>query len=429
MNGKNEKDINHTKKFDLFSVVKQITYKSSQRMSIWRKLSLSQRSVVFSALSPYVQKYIAKHLRLNEFVELLDHLDMMQVRRVLDGIGDKKLKKKIIARLQNEVKDKLEYFLRFHPKANLSLVNLNYLFLSEDLTISEVADIINEHYQETTRFPEVLIHREGELVGEIPINLLVKEPNGNKVKKYVKAVETVVYQSDTNKVIELVLSSAGKKVVVLDYDGSVLGIIYVDAIRKLFGNMPAQSLYDFAGVDSSERPFDSALRKVSQRYKWLILNLVTSFFAGFVVLIFQDTLNNLTILSVFIPIIAGMGGNAATQSFAVMLRGLTLGTISLKNSIPALRKEIIAGIINGFIIAFIVFITSFIWKQDLKLSLVVSVALIGAHFVSSIAGTLVPLILKYFGKDPATTSVIVITTITDVVGLLCLLGLATLFLL
>ena len=144
---------------------------------------------------------------------------------------------------------------------------------------------------------------------------------------------------------------------------------------------------------------------------------------------YQDTLDALTILAIYIPVIAGMGGNAATQSFAIMVRGITLGTISLKNAAPALRRELLAGCINGVIIGALVALISTVWHGDPILGLVVAMALIGAHMVAALAGSFMPLFMKHIGKDPAATSTIFITTITDVLGLFFLLGLATLILL
>jgi magnesium transporter len=244
----------------------------------------------------------------------------------------------------------------------------------------------------------------------------------------VKFIDSITYQAEINKVVDILVSTGKRKIVVLDHDTSVLGIIYSDAAKALFGNLPAESLYDFAGVDDSEKPFDSIGRKVKNRYKWLILNLATSFLAGSVVLSFQETLDAVVILSVYIPIIAGMGGNAATQSFAIMVRGLTLGTISLETAKPAIWREFGAGVVNGIIIGSIVALISLVWNGNPMLGAVVGIALVGAHIVAGIAGSFIPLLMKHLGKDPASTSTIFITTATDVLGLFFLLGLASVFL-
>jgi magnesium transporter len=405
--------------------VHALTYHPNERMDTLRALPVPERAISFEKLSPYVQQSILKHLRIHEIVDMLDHLDMQQAERVLARIQDTKRREKVVQRLKGDIKEKMEYFLRFHPKATLSLINFNYLFLSSSLTVKEVADIIGDHYEETARYPEILVHEGGKLMGEVLLSSIVKERNNSLLKKHVKPVQTISYQSEINDVVNLLVSTNSKKVVVLDHDTSVLGIIYADAARMLFGNLPAESLYDFAGVDDSERPFDSVAKKVNNRYRWLILNLATSFLAGLVVLSFQSTLDALTILTVYIPIIAGMGGNAATQSFAIMVRGITLGTISLQNAKPAIIREFWAGVINGVIIGIIVAVISAVTSQDPLFGAVVAIALIGAHIVAAVAGSFIPLFMKYIGKDPAATSTIFITTITDVAGLLFLLGLAT----
>lgn len=406
-----------------------LTYRSNKRLETLHQLTVAERSAALQKLSPYIQQSILKQLKIGEIVEMLDHMDMQHARLILTRIQDSKKREIIIQRLKSEVREKIDYFLRFHPKATLALVNFNYLFLDSTLTIKEAAELISEHYEETARYPEVLVHVNGELVGEVPLSTIVRERNTSILKKHVVGVQTITYQSEVQQVVETLVSTNSKKVIVLDHDSSVLGIIYADAARMLFGNLPAESLYDFAGVDDSERPFDSVARKVQNRYKWLILNLATCFLAGSVVLGFQETLDAVTILTVYIPIIAGMGSNAATQSFAIMVRGITLGTISLESAAPAIWNELWAGIINGIIIGCLVALVSAVWNGEPMLGLVVALALVGAHIIAAVAGSIIPLLMKRFGKDPAATSIIFITTATDVGGLFLLLGLATLILL
>jgi len=188
-------------------------------------------------------------------------------------------------------------------------------------------------------------------------------------------------------------------------------------------------LYSFSGLDSTERPFDSVLTKVKKRYRWLILNLATAFLAGSIILIFQDTVNALTIIAVYIPIVTGMGGNASSQTFAVILRGITLGTISLKNGLPAISKEVLAGLINGTIIGLIVTLISLGAGGGMRLGITVGLSMVIVHIVAGLFGAFVPLLMKLIGRDPAATSMIFISTATDVFGMLALLGIGALLLL
>lgn len=406
-------------------LLRTLTYNPEERIDTLRSLSIPEQSAAFTKLSPYVQQSLLKQLKTHEIVDILDHMDLQHSERVLARVKSAKKREDIVQRLKGDVKEKMEFFLRFHPKATLALINFNYLFLASDLSVGEAAGLIEEHYLETGRYPEILVHDEGVLVGEVSFSSLVKERNSSHLGRFAKELPTITYQAEVHEIVSILTSTKSKKVVVLDHDTSVLGIIYADSVRNLFGNLPAESLYEFAGVDNSERPFDSVAKKVNNRYRWLILNLATSFLAGSVVLAFQDTLDVLTILSIYIPIVAGMGGNAATQTFAVMVRGLTLGTISLQTAWPAILKEGMAGVINGVIIGAIVTVISIVWSGGAMLGLVVGAALIGAHLVAALSGAFVPLLMKHLGKDPAATSTIFITTATDVCGLFFLLGLAT----
>lgn len=412
----------------LIEKLKQITRRPVERLALFRGLSLAEQSAVLTELSPHVQQILLKDLRMGEIADLLDHLDPRLAEKLLARIKDDKRRLKIIKKLKDEARDKIEFFLRFHPKATMSLIGFNYVLLSSKTTIGQAADALEEHFEDTGKFPEVLVQENGILIGEVPMATLVRERNTLTLKRFVRPVETITYQAEVAEVVDTFALSQRKKVAVLDHDDSVLGIIYADDALALFGKLPAESLFDMSGMDDSSRPFDSVQKKIKNRYKWLILNLATAFMAGSMIFLFKDTLDKLVILAMYIPIVAGMGGNAASQVFAVMLRGLTLGTISYKNAGPVIWREVQAGVINGLIIGTIVALISIVWNHSALLGMVVGIAMVLVHLVAGFFGAFVPLFLKHIGKDPASMSTMIITTATDVLGLLSLLGLGTLIL-
>ena len=411
------------------SIAHTLTYNAKDRLSMFKSLSLAERSSVFAELSAYLQQQILANLTVTEVVDLVDHLDLRMAEKVIMRMTDEKRRSKIIKRLKTEVSDKIEYFLRFHPKATAALIHFNYVIVPDTSTLGELGEIIDIHYQELGKFPEILVQSNGTLVGEILLTTLVKERTNASIQKFIKPVHTISYQAEVSEIVNTFTDSEHKKIVVLDNDESVLGLIYADDALTLFGKLPAESLYNIAGVDESERPFDSVSKKFSQRYRWLILNLVTAFFAGSVVLVFQGTIEQLAILAVYIPIVAGMGGNAASQAFAVMVRGITMGSVSLETGWPVIWKEIQAGVLNGLVIGGIVALISVIINGSWLLGVVVSLAMIVVHIVAGLFGAFVPLLLKRLGKDPASTSMIFISTATDVFGILALLGIGSLILL
>lgn len=413
---------------EVATYAKQVTYRPEERVALLRSLSVGEQSVILQSVSAYVQQQVLRELTDHEVVDILDHMDLQAAQRLVMRIKDTKRREKIVAALKADIKDKVEFFLRFHPKASFSLVHFNYVFIPELTSIAEAGDIIETHYEETGKFPEILVHDAGVLKGEVPLGVLVKERSNLALSKFVLPVTTISFQAEVNEIMGAITGSGKRKVVVLDNDESVLGIIYADDALDLFGHMPAESLYSFTGVVSSERPFDAAMMKFKNRIPWLIVNLVTAFMAGGVVLAFNDTIDKLALLAVYMPIVAGMGGNASSQTFAVTMRGITLGTISLENALPAIKRELIGSFYSGVVIGLIVALVSLLWSGEWMLGLVVGMSMVAVHVVAGFFGALVPLIIKRLGYDPATTSMVFISTTTDVLGFACLLGLGTLIL-
>lgn len=414
---------------DLAIKARQITYRAKDRLSLFQDLALPEQSAVMTNLSPYVQQDLLQKISLPEIVAVLDHMDLRAAKRVVEQVRDIKFRTKITHQLKAEIKEKVEHFLRFHPKATMSLVHFSYILVSQEEVIGEVANSIEEHHRETGKFPEVLVHKNGTLQGEVTLATLVRERNNSKVKTFVKPVATISYRAHISDILEAFTQSTDKKVVVLDEDESVLGIIYAEDALALFGKLPGETLYQVSGVDSSEQPLDGVMQKFTRRYRWLILNLITTFFVGTVILIFQPTLDKLAIMAVFIPIVAGMGGNAASQAFAVMLRGISLGTASFRDVTHIVSREAVAGFLNGLVIGGIVTVISIAVYGDGTLGLVVGLTMVFQHIIAAIAGSFIPLYLKHRGLDPATMTAMLMTTVTDVLGIAFLLGLATWWLL
>lgn len=410
-------------------LVEDIVYHAKDRLERFRALSLETQSAVFENLSPHVQQSILEKLDTDEILQLLDHFDLQKAENILARIRNQKRREKLALRLKSDLKEKAEYFLRFHPKAELNLLNFNYLLLPEEMTIGQASDAIDEHYSEVGKLPEVLVHKNGACVGEVKPSLLIRESNKKKLAAFVSPVPKVSYQAELEEVVKILKDTKHGKVTVLDSDGSVVGIVYADDALKLFGNDPAASLYDFAGVADSERSRDGMWSKVRHRYKWLIINLGTGFLAASVVSLFENTLNELVLLAIYMPIVAGMGGNAATQTLAVIVRGITVGEVALKNSVRPILNEVGAGMVNGAINGVLIALVATFWNESPMLGLVLGIAMVVNLIIAGFFGAFIPLLMKSMGKDPATSATIFITTATDVFGFFVFLGLATIILL
>ena len=215
---------------------------------------------------------------------------------------------------------------------------------------------------------------------------------------------------------------------VVDEENKLVGVITVDDVIDVLKDEATEDLYRLAGVSGDERVETPAWEALKKRLPWLGVNLGTAFLAASVVAAFEHTISRATALAVFMPIVAGMGGNAGTQTLTVIVRGLALGELSWANARKALFKEAAIGLGNGVALGVVAALVAWVTKGNPMLGLLLGMAMICNMLVASTAGTLVPLGLKAMKVDPALASSVFITTFTDVVGFASFLGLATIFL-
>jgi magnesium transporter len=213
---------------------------------------------------------------------------------------------------------------------------------------------------------------------------------------------------------------------VIDESRRLIGRITIDDVLDVIKDDADQNFLGMAGV--AEDTFAPPGRAARSRVFWLSMNLLTAFIASMTINIFKDVLDQIVYLAILMPIVASMGGVAATQTLTIVLRGLTLEQINSSNLKWLLKRELAVSILNGFILSILVGITTYLWFGEITLSLLISFALIINLVSSVIAGVFVPIILRSLNQDPAISGSVVVTTVTDVIGFLSFLGLATIFL-
>jgi magnesium transporter len=406
---------------------RKLIYNTKKKESVFREIPVNEQGFVLIGLSRRVQHDILSKLKESEIANFLHYLDPDVAARILQNASSHK-REDITKSLSKRVKEKVEFLLSFDPKTAAGLMNLHYISVEKKSTFGEVRDVIEKHEKSTGKVPAVLVVEGGFLMGEIPWNSLVLRKPEEKIESHIRRIATIKYNKKQDEVIGAFKKHPHNKFVVLDDDNSVLGVIFSDDVLRLITKKSAGSLYDFAGVSQEEDIYDSALTKVRYRYKWLIINLATAFLAASVVGLFQDTISAFVLLAVYMPVVAGMGGNAGTQTLAVTVRGLALGEIELKTGRKAIMSEMFAGATNGVINGILVATVAFFLHATPLLGLIVGVAMVVNLVIAGLFGALVPLVMKRLGKDPASSATIFITTATDVLGFLVFLGLATIIL-
>jgi magnesium transporter len=234
--------------------------------------------------------------------------------------------------------------------------------------------------------------------------------------------------TDQEEVAQQVASYNLLAIPVVEDENKLVGVITVDDVIDVIKDEATEDIYRLAGVAGDERAFTPPGESLRKRLPWLAVNLGTAFLAAFVVGLFEGTIDKVVALAVFMPIVAGMGGNAATQTLTVVVRGIALGELSWANSRKALLKEAAVGIGNGVVLGLLAAGAAWMMKGDLVLGGVLGLAMIINMFVAATAGTLIPLGLRALKIDPALASSVFITTLTDMAGFASFLGLATVFL-
>ncbi|MEP6344011.1 MAG: magnesium transporter [Maricaulaceae bacterium] len=215
---------------------------------------------------------------------------------------------------------------------------------------------------------------------------------------------------------------------VTDNAGRIVGIMTVDDIVEIIQDENKEDILALAGVSDAGLT-DTALSTVKSRAPWLFVNLFTAILASIVIAQFDFAIAKIVALAVLMPIVASMGGNAGTQTLAVAVRALSERDLTSQTAWRSVRREALAGILNGIIFATLLGVIAFVWFGDIRLALVAFSAMIVNHIFAALAGILVPLGLKRAGADPAVSSSVFVTTVTDIIGFFAFLGLAALFLL
>lgn len=213
---------------------------------------------------------------------------------------------------------------------------------------------------------------------------------------------------------------------VTDFDGRLLGVVRYTSLIKAMQEVASDDLQTMVGASKDERALSKAMFAVRKRQPWLQVNLLTAFLAAAVVGLFENTIAQVTALAVLLPVVAGQSGNAGAQALAVTMRGLALREITLRDWSRVTTKEVQVGLVNGIAIAATCGLGVFIWSGSLGLVAVIAMSMVLAMVAAGFAGAVVPIMLKRLGQDPAQSSSIVLTTVTDVAGFFSFLGIATL---
>lgn len=409
------------------NLIHDLSFKPKKRIELFLAMQESEQADLIHMLSKNVRKNVLANLNDEQLITLLERVDPDEATDLLQLVGPKK-RERIMTELSQNLKDTLGKLLEFDPNTAAGLMTLDYIQVEPSQSIETVAGKVKLHEERTGRSPVVLVIEDGRLLGALPGHRLAFGKPHDQINHHVKKTPTISHSAAHGDVIDLFRAHPHDKVVVLNDDKTVLGVIFSDDVLQLMHEQESASLYDFAGINDEESVMDNTRRKVKFRYKWLIINLATAFLAAFTVGLFEDALTKYVLLAVYMPIVAGMGGNAATQTLALVVRGISLKQIDLRTAGRTLRNELGASLINGLINGVLVAVVVILFNHDLRIAVVLGLAMIINLLVAAFFGTMIPLIMTKLKKDPASSATVFITTATDVLGFIAFLGLGTIIL-
>ena len=367
---------------------------------------------LLAALKPEHAADIVEELEDDDAADLIAELPPERARRILAAVADRK---------------DLEQLLRYDEETAGGKMTKGFVAVRDDATIADALAEIRRQAEHIEDFYQVyVVAGTGQLLGILPLQRVVTTEPTRPVGDVVEPVVVQVTPDlDQEEVARLMARYNVAAVPVVDALGRLLGRVTFDDVIDVVEAESTEDLLRFGGVPAHEELEGGWIEAVRSRLPWLYVNLITAFAAGAVVYLFRGTIAQLVALAVWMPIIAGMGGNAGTQALAVTVRRLSLGLVSRGEGLRVVGKELAVGMLNGVAVGLVVGVTAHFMGHGWGLGLVVLMAMWGNLIVAGTAGSIVPLALERLGADPAVASSIFVTTFTDICGFFLLLGLAS----
>ena len=398
-----------------------------QRSIIFSLLETEEEGDVLFELGEEIQQDLISNISNEELSEAVKELELDEIVDILQNLPEERMKT-ILSNMSKVDRQRIEMGLTFPENTAGGLLNTDVISVRPNNSIKEVLSYLRDQKELPDSTDKIfVVNNDNNYLGELPISKIITTDPVMNVREIMEtdipAINVNLEDKDVATIFERnnLISSA-----VIDHKGQLIGRITIDDVVDVIREDADQNLLGMAGV--AEDTFAPPGRAAKSRVFWLAMNLVTAFIAASTINIFQDVIDKIVYLAVLMPIVASMGGVAATQTLTIVLRGLTLEQINTSNIKWLFKRELAVSIINGIVLSTLVAMSTYLWFQDYTLAVLIASALVINLISSVIAGILVPLILRKLKQDPAIGGSVVVTTITDVVGFFSFLGLATIYL-
>ena len=384
--------------------------------SIIDEADAEEKYHILMEFSENKQKNIVEEMSSDELTDLLGILDESQAN-------------KILAKMTAEDARIVRQLLSYDPDTAAGIMATEFISVKDNMTVRETLKYLQETSKEAENIYDLyVIDSLDKLKGVVSLRDIVTSNFDTLISDIVQEnLVSIPYDMDQEEVGHIFEKYGYLTIPVVDTFNRLLGIVTVDDVMQIFRDENTEDIHRLGGVAEGEKINGTLSESVKSRLPWLFINLLTAILASSIVGIFEGTIEKVVSLATFMPIVAGMGGNAGTQTLTIIVRGLALGELNYKNIKRVLFKEIGIGVITGLVIGLLIAILGYICEGKIIFGVVIGIAMLLNMIIATISGFLVPVILNKLKVDPALASSVFVTTFTDVLGFFFFLGLATVF--
>ncbi|WP_455201266.1 magnesium transporter [Kaarinaea lacus] len=393
-------------------------------IGLFQQLSTSEMVALWDRLPPGVATSVLSRLEETLARQVLQRGEPVHTARVLVRLDDEQ-RQRMMSYVGSARQRELSSLVQYPEDSAGALMDQRFIPLYESLTVREALHRIRKLKPRFTR-QLYLIDGEGNIQSMVEIHSLALAEARVTLAELSKPVPAMVMATATREeVVQQLEEHRITDLPVVDISGRLIGIIRYDALMAAVREESSVDMLTMVGASRDERALSKVSFVVRKRLPWLSINLLTAFLAAAVVGIFEGTIARFTALAVLLPVVAGQSGNTGAQALAVTMRGLALREIGTSQWMRVARKEIGAAFVNGVAIAVLTGAGVFVWSSSIGLVMVIGVSMVISMLAAALSGVIIPIVLSSLGQDPAQSSSIILTTVTDVVGFFSFLGIAT----
>ena len=399
------------------------------RNELWEAVPEHQEAEILTYLHDDVRDSVIDTMAEGELLAAAESMAPEDLAEIIDDLPQQR-SDLLLEALDNDYRSRLEFVLNFDEDSAGRLMSRDVVSVRADVTIAVVLRWLRRHKQLPPHTDSLMVIDENDhYLGKIELaDIITSEPD-ELVATLMHPDTLAVYASmSEHEVVGIFERRDLVSVAVIDEDGLLLGRITIDDVVDVIREQAERALLNSAGLSEDEDMFAPVIASAMSRGVWLGINLITVFAAAWVIGRFEEALEQIVALAVLMPVVASMGGIAGSQTLTITIRGLALGQIVAANARWLTSKEFLVGATNGVVWSLVVAIVTYFWFSNLGIAIIIGVAMILNLLAAALSGVAIPLLLHRWGIDPALSGAVILTTVTDIIGFLSFLGLATLFL-